>query len=151
MSASEHESNLCLAIAEARKAGASGNVAVGSIIVRDGTVIGAGHNAVRSTGDLTAHAEICAIRDACARLGTTELTGAMLYTTMEPCPMCLWAICISGVHRLVLGARHTSFHRPELGGYAVERMLELTANPLELVTGVLADECEALCPELTRT
>lgn len=138
------------ALEEARAAGAAGNVAVGSVIVRDGVVIGEGHNAVRSTGDLTAHAEVGAIRDACARLATVELTGATLYTTMEPCPMCLWALAIAGVERLVLGARHAAFDRPELGTYTVERMLAMTAVPVEVATGILTAECEALCPEMRR-
>ncbi len=133
-----------LAIEQAQRGRERGNVAVGSVIVRDGGVIGAGHNNVGSTRDVTAHAEICAIRDACARLGVGGLEGATLYSTMEPCPMCLWAICIARIDRLVLGARHAAFHRPELGGYAVEKMLALTAVPLELVTGVLAAQCEEL-------
>jgi len=150
MNDGEHELNLRLAIEEARKASAGGNTAVGSIIVRDGGVIGAGHNMVHSTGDLTAHAEVSAIRDACTRLAATRLNGATLYTTMEPCPMCLWAVCIAGIDRLIVGARHSAFHRPELGDYSLENMLAMTAVPLELVTGVLASECEALCPEMTR-
>ena len=150
MDVSEHEANLRLAIEQAQAGAASGNLTVGSVIVRDGAVIGAGHNTVGSTGDITAHAEIAAIRDACTRLGTTELTGAALYTTMEPCPMCLWAICIARIERLVLGARHATFHRPELGDYAVETMLAMTAVPVEGVTGVLTSECEALRAEMAR-
>jgi len=150
MSTIELEPYLRLAIEEARRASANGNLCVGSVVVRDGKVIGSGHNTVSSTGDLTAHAEVSAIRDACARLGTAELTGATLYTTMEPCPMCLWAICLARIERLVLGARHRTFRRPELGDYTVEKMLAMTAVPLEIVTGVLTDECEALRPEMAR-
>ncbi len=64
----------------------------GCIIVREGLVVGRGHNMVTSNCDPTAHAEIVAIRDACMRLNTFQLTGCELYTSCEPCPMCLGAI-----------------------------------------------------------
>src|SRR5688572_20743221 len=64
----------------------------GCVIVLNGEVIGIGHNSVASTNDPTAHAEVMAIRAACKKLGTFDLTGAVLYTTCEPCPMCLSAI-----------------------------------------------------------
>ncbi len=64
----------------------------GCVIVKDGTVIGEGCNEVLSTNDPTAHAEVVAIRDACQKLGTFQLTGCDLYTSCEPCPMCLGAI-----------------------------------------------------------
>jgi tRNA(Arg) A34 adenosine deaminase TadA len=64
----------------------------GCIIVRNGEVVGRGNNRVTSTNDPTAHAEVTAIRDACARLQTFQLTDAVLYTSCEPCPMCLAAI-----------------------------------------------------------
>ena len=64
----------------------------GCIIVRDGQVVGEGNNRVTSTNDPTAHAEIVAIRDACSKLGTFQLDGCIIYTSCEPCPMCLGAI-----------------------------------------------------------
>jgi len=64
----------------------------GAVIVRHGEVIGRGTNLVTSTNDPTAHAEVTAIRDACRRLGTFSLTGCEIYTSCEPCPMCLAAI-----------------------------------------------------------
>ena len=64
----------------------------GCIIVRNGEIIGRGNNRVTSTNDPTAHAEVTAIRDACARLQTFQLTDSTLYTSCEPCPMCLSAI-----------------------------------------------------------
>lgn len=64
----------------------------GCVIALNGDVIGTGHNSVSSTNDPTAHAEVMAIRAACKHLGTFDLTGAILYTTCEPCPMCLSAI-----------------------------------------------------------
>jgi len=64
----------------------------GCVIVKDGEIVGEGHNRVTSTSDPTAHAEIIAIRDACARLGSFQLDGCIIYTSCEPCPMCLGAI-----------------------------------------------------------
>ena len=64
----------------------------GAIIVRDGQVVGVGNNQVTSSNDPTAHAEVVAIRDACKKLGTFQLTDCILYTSCEPCPMCLGAI-----------------------------------------------------------
>jgi len=64
--------------------------------------------------------------------------------------MCLWAICATDIRALVLGARHAAFVRPELGDYSVERMLAMTGAGLELVTGVLTEECEALRSDLRR-
>lgn len=146
----EHAKFMRLAIDEGRRGGEAGNLAVGSVIVRDGTVIGRGYNTAVSEGDPTNHAEIVAIRHACGTLASAQLTGATLYTAMEPCPMCAWAICMVGIKRLVLGARHATFHRPEMGAYAIERLVEMTGAKLEVVSGVLEVECEALRPELTR-
>lgn len=64
----------------------------GAVIVRDGTIVGEGWNQVTSANDPTAHAEIVAIRDACRRLGSFSLKGCTIYTSCEPCPMCLSAI-----------------------------------------------------------
>jgi guanine deaminase len=64
----------------------------GCVIVKDGEIVGSGHNRVTSTNDPTAHAEVVAIRDACARLGTFQLNDCTVYTSCEPCPMCLGAI-----------------------------------------------------------
>ncbi|SMO37131.1 nucleoside deaminase [Solitalea koreensis] len=64
----------------------------GAIVVKDGIVVGRGYNSVCATNDPTAHAEVVAIREACKNLGTFQLTGCTIYTSCEPCPMCLGAI-----------------------------------------------------------
>ena len=64
----------------------------GCVIVKDGKIVGRGHNRVTSTNDPTAHAEVTAIRDACKNLGSFQLEGCIVYTSCEPCPMCLGAI-----------------------------------------------------------
>lgn len=80
----DHDHFMGIALAESQKAAAAGNSPVGSIIVRDGEVIGVGQNRVTSDNDPTAHAEVDAIRDACTKLGTTDLNGAYCYTSMDP-------------------------------------------------------------------
>lgn len=90
---SEHEKFMLEAIRMARE-GLENNLGgpFGAIIVKDGIIVGAGNNRVTSTNDPTAHAEMVAIRDACQRLNTFQLTDCVLYTSCEPCPMCLGAI-----------------------------------------------------------
>lgn len=76
----------------------------GALVVRDGRIVGVGWNRVTSTSDPTAHAEIVAIRDACARLGTFSLAECELYASCEPCPMCLAAIYWARIERLYYAA-----------------------------------------------
>ena len=73
----------------------------GCVIVKDGIIIGRGSNRVTSTNDPTAHAEVVAIREACRQLGSFQLEGCVLYTSCEPCPMCLGAIYWSRPDRIV--------------------------------------------------
>ena len=75
----------------------------GSVIVKDGKVVGRGHNKVVANNDPTAHGEMMAIRDACNRLGTFDLTGCELYTTSEPCPMCKCAIMWANIKKVYHG------------------------------------------------
>lgn len=140
----EHEDFMRQALTAAAEAEAAGNVPVGSLIVLNGAVVGVGQNRASSAHDPTAHAEVDAIRDACRRRASTTLDGATCYTTMEPCPMCCWALQEAGIARLLLGARHAGLGRTDYGGYSVEALLALTGRRLEIVTDVLVPECEAL-------
>ena len=79
----------------------------GSVVVRNGEIVGRGCNQVTSTNDPTAHAEVVAIRDACRNLGTFQLEGCTLYASCEPCPMCLGAIYWARPSRIVYGAYHS--------------------------------------------
>jgi tRNA(adenine34) deaminase len=92
------------AFAAARAAAAIGEVPVGAVVVRDGKVLAIAHNQPRRLRDPTAHAEILAIRAACADLGSERLTGCDLYVTLEPCPMCAGAISFARIRRLYYGA-----------------------------------------------
>lgn len=79
----------------------------GCVVVREGKVVGQGCNRVTSTNDPTAHAEVVAIRDACRNLGTHQLDGCTVYTSCEPCPMCLGAMYWARPARIVFAAQHT--------------------------------------------
>ncbi|WCS25333.1 nucleoside deaminase [Methylobacterium sp. NMS14P] len=92
------------AFAAARAAAAAGEVPVGAAVVRDGVILAVAHNRPRELHDPTAHAEILAIRAACAALGTERLVGCDLYVTLEPCPMCAGAISFARIRRLYYGA-----------------------------------------------
>lgn len=147
----EHIRYMTLALERARETGRQGNRPVASLIVRDGAVIGEGRNTILTDHDPSAHAEIAAIRQACARLKTIELSGSTLYSTLEPCPMCFWAMQEAKIPRLVLGGRYAGIGRTDMGRYNVESFLQFTGRSLEVVTGVLAKECEAARLEWART
>lgn len=131
------------ALERARETGRQGNRPVASLIVRDGAILGEGCNTIFTDHDPSAHAEIAAIRQACNRLKTVDLSGSTLYSTLEPCPMCFWAMQEAKIGRLVLGGRYAGIGRTDMGRYTVETFLEFTGRKLEVVTGVLAKECEA--------
>jgi len=126
----------------AREGGASGEVPVGAIVVRDGEIVGRGFNAPISRHDPSAHAEIIALRDAAQRLGNYRLPGCELYVTLEPCVMCAGAIIHARIARVVFGA-----HDPKTGvcGSIVNLFEEPRLNFHATVSdGVLATECGAL-------
>ena len=138
----DHEHYMRIALEEAERGATEGNVAVGSILVAPERVVARGRNLVTSTSDPTAHAETVALRHAGEQLGHTDFSKLTLYTTFEPCPMCCGAILASGVHKLVMGARH-DLTQSNWGAYTVEKLLDLTnrASQLIVVTGILTREC----------
>lgn len=139
-----HEQYMDIVLSHCERAFARGDLPVASIIVRDDRIIGEGQNRAATGGDPTAHAEVEAIRDACRKLGSNDLSAATLYSAMEPCPMCCWAIKEAKIARVVLGARHAGMRRIDYGAYSIEKLLAMTHASLELVTGVRVPECEAV-------
>lgn len=103
-SQTERTDPLSLAFDAARRAGAEGEVPVGAVVMRGGRVLAVGHNRPRALHDPTAHAEILAIRAACARIGDERLVDCDLYVTLEPCPMCAGAISLARIRRLYFAA-----------------------------------------------
>ncbi|MGN1367775.1 MAG: tRNA adenosine(34) deaminase TadA [Aristaeellaceae bacterium] len=93
-----------LALAEAQKAAAAGEIPVGAVLVKDGEVIAAAHNTREATHDPTAHAELLCLREAARTLGDWRLRGCTLYVTLEPCPMCAGAMVMSQLSQCVYGA-----------------------------------------------
>lgn len=132
------------ALRHAEEAFARGDWPVGSVIVRDGIVLGSGQNRQNTEGDVTVHGELDAIRGAIKAHGAERVAGATLYSTMEPCPMCAWALRLAGIRRLVLGTRHATLQRTDMGTYSVESFCALVGYDLELTNGVREAECTAL-------
>ncbi|MBN1990488.1 MAG: nucleoside deaminase [Bacteroidales bacterium] len=99
----------------------------GAIVVKNGQIVGKGNNSVTSNNDPTAHAEVIAIRDACKTLGTFQLNGCVLYTSCEPCPMCLGAIYWARLDRVYYSAtRHVASHH----GFDDSLIYEEVARPI---------------------
>ena len=138
----DHEHFMRLALEDAQRAADEGNVGVGSVIVRDGEVVARGRNLVPTTNDPTAHAETVALREASAALGTDDMTGCVLYTTFEPCPMCCGALMNANIAALVMGAR-PSPEQTKWGDYTMEALLDMSRwdDRMEVITGVLVEEC----------
>jgi len=130
------------AIALAEAAAERGEVPVGAVIVRDGSIVGRGGNAPIAMHDPTAHAEIAALRDAGHALGNYRLPGCDLYVTIEPCVMCAGAILHARIARVVYGSPD-----PKTGacGSVIDLFAEPRLNHHAIVTGgVRADECGTL-------
>jgi tRNA(adenine34) deaminase len=144
----DHERFMRAAIEEAARGLADGNIAVGSVVVRDDGIIGRGRNVIGTTGNPTDDAETVAMRDAARTLGRADLSGCVLYTTIECCPMCCGAVIVSGITTLVIGMRMKpdEFATQRFGGYSVERLIELAARSaqVQVVRDVLSEECLAL-------
>lgn len=148
----EHELFMAAALQEAARARDLGNIAAGSVIVRDGEILARGYNEVSSTFDITAHAEARAVRNLTmthrqlntgSQADSGPFAGSILYSTLEPCPMCCWLTCISGISTLVIGARHADLGIP-YGSYTADKLIALTERRIKVVSGVLKDECMAM-------
>jgi len=127
------------ALSEAWKAYLIAEVPIGAVVVKDGKVIGRGHNLRESSKDPTAHAEIIAIRKAAEYLGGWRLTGCSIYVTIEPCPMCAGAIYQARFDKLVYGA-------PDLKAGAAGTLYNIPNDQrlnhtMEVVPGILSEKC----------
>jgi tRNA(adenine34) deaminase len=137
-----------LALKEAEMAAVHGDVPVGAVVVLDGRIIGRGHNMREALADPTAHAEVMALRDAAAKLGTWYLVGATLYVTLEPCIMCVGAAVLSRIDRIVFGAYD------EKMGALVSNLkfseLDWLNHKFEYRGGVMAEESRRLLRDFFR-
>ncbi len=131
-----------LALREAERAEAHADVPVGAVVVADGEVIGIGHNERELRKDPTAHAEILALREAAAHLGSWRILDSVMYVTLEPCAMCAGAIVLARLPRVVFGAPD-----PKAGAAgSVMNLLDVAAlnHRPGVAGGLLADESAAL-------
>jgi len=137
------------ALGLARQAGAAGEVPVGAVVVRDGAVVGRGHNRPIASRDPTAHAEVMALRDAAERVGNYRLADCILYVTLEPCAMCAGAIMNARISRVVYGAADP---KPGACGSVVDLFVENRLNFHATVAGgVLAGEAAKLLQDFFST
>jgi tRNA(adenine34) deaminase len=131
-----------LAIEEAKKAAAAGDVPIGAVVVRDGEVIGRGFNRVEADQDPTAHAEMAAIRDATRAFGARRLIGCTMYVTTEPCSMCAGAAVLARIDAVVAGCESD-----KSGGCGTVKDI-LTSGDLNhrvaYTVGVRREECAGL-------
>ena len=142
MESESEEYYMGLALAEAQKAQAAGEVPVGAVILSEGNVIGKGFNRPISGNDPTAHAEIVALRDAAQRQQNYRLSNATLYCTVEPCMMCAGAIIHARIARVVFGT-------PDPKAGAAGSIYNVLTDPrlnhrVEVLSGIREDECAAL-------
>jgi tRNA(adenine34) deaminase len=145
LAAAEDHAHMRRALELARRACDAGEVPVGAVVVAEGRIVGEGWNRPISSADATSHAEIEAIRAACAALGNYRLGGSTLYVTLEPCAMCIGAMFHARLARVVFGAAD-----PKTGaaGSVIDLFAETRLNHHASVTGgVLAAECGALLKE----
>lgn len=139
---------MTLALAEAKSAASRGEVPVGAVIVRDGVVLATAGNRTRELNDVTAHAEILAIRAASAALGAERLTGADLYVTLEPCTLCAAAISFARIRRLYYGAE-------DIKGGGVDNGVRFFASPTchhapDVYSGLAATDAAELLRDFFR-
>jgi tRNA(adenine34) deaminase len=138
----DHKLGMIMALAEAEKGFSLGEIPVGAVIVKDGRVIGRGHNLKETMGDPTAHAEIMAIRRASSRQQGWRLPDTTMYVTLEPCPMCAGAIVMARISRLVIGTTD-----PKTG--ACGSLWNITCDDrlnhkVEVIYGIMEDECREI-------
>jgi tRNA(adenine34) deaminase len=136
------------ALAQAERAARLGEVPIGAVLVKGGRVIGRGCNRREGQNDPSAHAEMIAIRQAARRLDAWRLTGTTLYVTLEPCPMCMGAIILARIERLVFGC-----HDPKAG--AAGSLYDLSADcrfnhQVAVASGIREQECSAILSNFFR-
>lgn len=140
----EREEYMRKALAMARLALPAGDVPVGAVVVKDGDIIGRGHNRREKNDDALAHAEVEAIREACAALGSWRLNGCSLYVTLEPCPMCAGAVVNARLDAVYYGAKDD---KAGCCGSVLNLFEEGFNHKPRVYGGILEEECAALLQE----
>mgnify|MGYP006324433225 CR=1 FL=1 len=137
------------ALKEAYKAYNKKETPIGAIIVKDGTIVGRGHNLTETLNDCTAHAEILAIREATENLGGWRLIDCDLYVTMEPCIMCSGAIVNSRIKNLIIGTKHIkNSYTKKQHEFKIDYYED---SNVEVSFGVLKEDCCNILQEFFKT
>lgn len=138
-----------MAIRAARRGIEAGESPFGACLVRDGDVIACEHNHVWANTDITAHAEVCVIRAACAATGDVDLSGCVIYSTCEPCPMCFSACHWARIDRIVFGTRIDDAAQAGFNELVVSNLTlkERGGATVEITSDFLRDEANELFSE----
>ena len=126
-----------VAIEEAQKSGS--DIPVGAIVVKNGEIIAKAHNTREKDNDITSHAEILAIRIAEKKLNNWRLDNCELYVTLEPCPMCGWAILQSRISKVYFGSFDTNY-----GAFSKLKLNSYSNSNLKIFSGISEDKCNDL-------
>lgn len=119
------------------------DIPVGCVIKKDGTIIASAHNMREEKQDITAHAEILAIKQAQERLSTSRLNGCELYVTLEPCPMCTWAILQSGIDTVYFGSYNSQYGAM----LSNTQLVELSHSKIKIYGGIEEEICDKVLNE----
>ena len=139
---------MAAALDEARRAASTGEVPVGAVVLRDGVIVARAHNETVARRDPTAHAELLAVQRALHALETDRLTDCTVFVTLEPCAQCAGAIVLAKLGRLVFGAYDDKAGMCGSVGDVVRH--PRLNHRVEVIGGVLADECGQLLAEFFR-
>jgi len=144
-----NEEFMRMAIEKAREGIEAGQTPFGACLVKDQEVIVCEHNRVWEETNITSHAEIVAIREACKKLGTVDLSGCTIYTTTEPCPMCFSAIHWAKIDKIIFGTRIRDAQEAGFSELTIsnEDMKQQGKSPVKIRADFMAQECKALFEE----
>ncbi len=146
-----HEKFMLVAIEEAKKAKQRGDWPFGAVVVHDGKIIGKGKAEDKTTGDVTDHAELIAIRQACRTLGTNNLQDCVIYCTNEPCMMCAAGIFQAYISLVVIGASRDDL--PELlrpRNLGIDHLVEDSGHYIQIIKGVLKENVLELFQDIKK-
>mgnify|MGYP002706916931 FL=1 len=119
------------------------DIPIGCVIKKDGTIIAFAHNMREEKQDITAHAEILAIKQAQERLSTSRLNGCELFVTLEPCPMCTWAILQSGIDTVYFGSYNSQYGAM----LSNTQLVELSYSKIKIYGGIEEEKCDKILSE----
>jgi len=146
-----HEDYMKLAIEEATLAKIAGDWPFGAVVVKDGVIVGKGHATDKTTGDVTDHAEIAALRIACKELKTNNLQNCVIYCTNEPCLMCAASIFQAHIINIVIGAsRDDLSHLLRVRKLRIEDLAEDSGNLISIKRGILKEKVLELFSDIKK-